>query len=426
MPDEATNAFEIFSSQSKGHENHLTRALLVLLRHSPLAHEVWLRAIGLGGIGLTGVGEARYRFQTSAPDLLGLEPDESLRGISVFISREPAVNLGPIAASSDQKMIPDGLVSYADPAPPIVVVIESKVHDAVDAGQARQINLGEYRPAWEPAEPVALRWSTLIDELWLLLDLDLAGGSEAALLSDFFDFVDAHYRSVGPYGTLRRCGEIEERIRRRCRTILAEATAREAHGPARGSGPYVEMEGPASLPRRVAFDREEGGDGLRLSFWPADTPNQARAFYGDPELLERVASLIDEDGWGAAGNMHFGHFERGYAWSEVPDGTSIGQYFAFWREHPELIGTVYEPPRQPDWNELLQTLEAAQIIASREPFERDYVNTGRTKADVRPGIELYRWWDLNEATKLDELGGLVGEVRGAFERVLETFAPSSS
>ncbi|MGN6557411.1 MAG: hypothetical protein ACTHLH_05300, partial [Solirubrobacterales bacterium] len=166
MADHATNAFEVFSSQEKGHENHLTRALLVLLRLSPLSHEVWLRAIGLGDLGLTGVGEAQYRFQTSS--LPGLQADQMLRGISVFISREPAANLGPIAESDDRRMIPDALVTYLGPDDPIVTVIESKVHAVADALQARRINLGFLKPKWDPPEPVALRWSQLIDDLWAL------------------------------------------------------------------------------------------------------------------------------------------------------------------------------------------------------------------------------------------------------------------
>lgn len=67
MPDLPTNAFDVFSTQEKGHENHLTRALLVLLRLSPLAQEVWLRQIGLGILGLTGAGEPSYAFQSGTP-----------------------------------------------------------------------------------------------------------------------------------------------------------------------------------------------------------------------------------------------------------------------------------------------------------------------------------------------------------------------
>jgi len=54
-----------------------------------------------------------------------------------------------------------------------------------------------------------------------------------------------------------------------------------------------------SLPRRVAFDLDEASSTLRLCFWPADTPSQARALYSVPELVKRVLDLCVEDGWGA-------------------------------------------------------------------------------------------------------------------------------
>ncbi|MGN6557060.1 MAG: hypothetical protein ACTHLH_03510, partial [Solirubrobacterales bacterium] len=253
-------------------------------------------------------------------------------------------------------------------------------------------------------------------------DADLAAGPEAALISDFFDFVDAHYRSVGPYSTLGRCGGIEERIRRRCRTVVEEATDKKAYGPSRGHGPYVEIEGAASLPRRVAFDHDEQDRSLRLSFWPADTPSQAHAFYSDHPLLQRIESMIESGHWKAVGNMHFGHFSAGYAWLPLPSDTSIEQYIAFWRDNVDLIATVYEPPRQPDWDNLLDKLEDERIASSRQPFEKDFMQTGRSKADVRPGVELYRSWPIEEAIDLDDRGELVGQVRDAFDLALKTFA----
>lgn len=249
-------------------------------------------------------------------------------------------------ASADRPWRPrtlDALITYSGPDTPIVVVVESKVREAADALQARDINLEDIKPAWDPPEPVELLWSDLIDELWELVDLQAASGSEGWLLLDFFDFVDLYYREVGPYSTLRRCAGVAERIRRRCRALLEEATSRPALGPSRGMGPYVEMEGAASLPRRVAFDLDESASNLRLSFWPADTPSQARAFYSDEQLVDRVRALCESDGWGWAPNMHFGHFQRGYAWLPMPGQPDISAYLAFWREHQDLIATVYRP-----------------------------------------------------------------------------------
>lgn len=88
--------------------------------------------------------------------------------------------------------------------------------------------------------------------------------------------------------------------------------------------------------------------------------------------------------------MHFGHFQRGYAWLPMPGQPDISAYLAFWREHQDLIATVYRPgdPKHPgqDWDSLLGHLFEAGI-ASRDAFDRDFVNTNRNKADVRPGLE---------------------------------------
>ena len=426
MPDLPTNAFEVFSSEQQGNENHLTRALLVLLRLSPLAQEVRLRQLGLGAAGITGVGSPSYAFQTVVPNAPDLgDQGEPMRGISVFISREPAYNSGPIV-QSDRRQIPDALITYPGPEPPILVVVESKVREMADALQARDVNLGNLRPKWDPPEPVAFLWSDLIDELWNLVDLDVASGSEERVLLDFFEFVDHYYREVGPYSTIRRCRGGTERIRRRCRRLLEEATGLEAKEPTHTRGPFVEMDGVPSLPRRVAFDLGEGSSALRLSFWPADTPSQARALYSDPMLVERVMTQCAEDGWGAEPNMHFGHFHRGYAWLPVPDQTDTVAYAHFWRDNVGLIETVYRPGTAPEgrrtWEELLEILLAAGIVASRDAFDRDFVETNRNKADLRPGLEIFREWPLEAAAELDEAGTLRAQLAAAYERTLAVFS----
>jgi hypothetical protein len=430
VPDLPTNTFEVFSREKAGNENHLTRALLVLLRLAPLAHEVWLRRLGLGAEGITSMGDPGYSFQTAVPAAPDLGDDGGeMQGISVFISRELAYNSGPIV-QSDRRQIPDALIIYPGPEPPILVVVESKVRETADALQARDINLGTLKLKWSPADPVEILWSDLIDDLWTLIDLRIASGSEERVLLDFFDFIDHYYREVGPFSTIRRCGGVKERVRRRCRRLLQEATDLEANEPSHAHGPYVEMEGVPSLPRRVAFDLEESSESLRLSFWPADTPSQARAFYSDSPLVDRVLELCAQDGWGGGPNMHFGHFQRGYAWLPVPDQTGLTYYTDFWRENEELVSTVYRPEtaagHQRSWDDLLDRLLKAGIVATREGFDRDFVQTNRNKADVRPGLEIFREWPIDVAAGLDETGVLGIQLREAFEVTLAAFSPTSA
>src|SRR3954453_18506771 len=106
MAELAPNAFRVYSSQLAGQENHLRRALLVLLRLSPLAHSVWLSATGLGEPGLARLGRGVCAFQTgSVPGIDSAVQGAPARGVSVFISREPAYNSGPVQHTASQ-MIP--------------------------------------------------------------------------------------------------------------------------------------------------------------------------------------------------------------------------------------------------------------------------------------------------------------------------------
>lgn len=286
----------------------------------------------------------------------------------MFISREPTYNSGEIE-NTTSPMIPDAIITYPDRDEPVVVVVESKVRMVADATQAREVNLDGVKVKWDPVEPTLMRWAELIDDLWTLLDLDLVSATERRLLLDFFDFVDGYYREVGPYSTVRRCGGIRERLRRRCRTLIAEAAGLEAFEPSRGNGPYVEISAATTVARRVFFDAQDGGRGLVMALWPADIPTQARAFYSSSETIKRVSALAARPGWGLKPNMHFGHFQAGYAWMDVP--ASVDAYIEFWSTHQDRISTVYRPPHNRGWDELLALLERAGIIDDRRSFEKD-------------------------------------------------------
>ena len=151
----------------------------------------------------------------------------------------------------------------------------------------------------------------------------------------------------------------------------------------------------------------------------------SRAFYADGELVDRVMALCATSSWDAQANMHFGHFQRGYAWLPVPDRTDLAAYTSFWQKNQDLIATVYRSRSSPDgaksWDALLDRLLAAGIVASREAFDRDFVDTNRNKADVRPGLEIFRFWPIEKAESLDETGHLVMQIREAFNLTLTTF-----
>ena len=85
MDPDRLNFFQPFENLAPGHENQLTRALLLLLRFSPLAHECWLRHIGLTPH-LYQLPEAVFHTQRRAIPLEHDEEAEPLPLISVFLA----------------------------------------------------------------------------------------------------------------------------------------------------------------------------------------------------------------------------------------------------------------------------------------------------------------------------------------------------
>ena len=333
----------------------------------------------------------------------------------MFISREEPHNRGPIAPSK-RGQIPDALITYGTQDRRVVVVVESKVTGDADEWQAREINLGSIRASWSPPKPVELRWHSLIDELWTLVDHDLASATERRLLLDFFDYVDYHYRQVGPFRTLKRCGGVRERVLRRCRALLAEATRLEAHEPSHGLGPYVEITGaPGSLARRVFLDNAQNLSRLRLSLWPADTSGQAKAFYGDSEACERLPSFGRTPRGSSSPTCISATSSAGTHGSPYPDALDADDYIRFWQQNPDLLRVVRRPPEAPDWDSLLARLLAGGIIAARDEFDADFTNKRRNYADVRPGLQLYREWPMPDAVELDEGPLLLEQVRESYE-----------
>ncbi len=425
MPDLPTNTFEVFSREKAGNENHPTRALLVLLRLSPLAQEVWLRQLGLGSTGITGMGDPGYSFQTGVPNAPDLgDQGEAMRGISVFVSREPAYNSGPIVRG-DRRQIPDALITYPGPEPPILVVVESKVREMADALQARDINLGDLRPKWDPPEPVAFLWSDLIDELWNLVDLHVASGSEERVLLDFFDFVDHYYREVGPYGTIRRCRGVTERIRRRCRRA-----SRRGHRPGgEGADAFscaVRRDGrrpQPSAPGRVRPRRGLLGAASLLLARRHPEPG-ARPLLG-PGASREGSGTVRRGRLGRRAEHALRALPARLCLAPGPGQTDVEAYVRFWRDSLDLIETAYRPSAAPEgrrtWDELMDRLLTAGIVASRDAFDRDFTETNRTKADVRPGLEIFREWPLEAAAELDETGALRAQLAEAYERTLAVF-----
>jgi len=402
--DSHLNFFIPYERAAAWHENQLTRALLVVLRYSPMAHQAWLHLVAPEQH-LQDLSKAV--FATQRQRVLGTDTEvpggEAIPGISVWLAPDAAQVSTPIEPSDRQQVL-DGIVTYGSD---LVVVIENKIAWGGVTNQPHQINL-HGSPVKFEKEPVSVAWQQLLGVLSDLVERDLVSGAERLLISDFFELVEEHFPRIGPYSTLARCGNQRFRIERRLDIVQGKVVGSDL-GKALG---WRDLAGTATI--AMAWLGFAGDNStVCLHMHPADTLGQSRAFYGNPIAVEEVLALRS-DGWFVEPNFHWGFMAGGYAWVKTP--LPVDKYCAYWVKE---IGATRELSR-PEWEAYWAKLQTDRIVeaAGKEEFDAEFTRSQRQKAHPRPGLFCKYTWPLAEAQRLDARGKLVENVRERVNQML--------
>jgi hypothetical protein len=403
--DEHLNFFLPYERAPAGHENQLTRALLVVLRYSPMAHHVWLRLVAPEEH-LQNLSKAQFATQRQRIFATNTEMPEGevIRGISVWLAPDAVHDL-PLMKDSDRLQVLDGIINYGSD---LVIVIENKIVPSDVTDQPCSINLHGSCVKFQE-RPRSVRWQELLGAFSDLADpeRDLLTGAESLLLTDFLDFVEKYFPELGPYSTLSRCGDNRFRVGRRLDTIIGEVVGTDA-------GKWKGTRDLADRVKVAMASLEFQDDKVCLKVWPGDTLTQSRAVYADPLSVKTVLAL-QSDGWQVEPNFHWGFMATGYAWAKSP--LAVESYCDFWMKS---IGTTQELSRS-EWKEYWAKLERAKIVTAeqKEEFDKHFTNTQRQKAQPRPGLRCEFQWPVAEAQRLDAQGKFVKKVRERLNQILK-------
>lgn len=398
------NFFVPYESAAAWHENQLTRAFLVVLRYSPIAHQAWLQMVAphrsLQNLSKPTFETQRGRIEFADPDTA---EGGAIQGISVWLAPD-AQDVSESMQVSERKQVLDAIITYGTD---LVIVIENKISWCGHTEQPSRINL-HGAPVKFDEQPRSVQWQDVLGALADLIERDLVFGAEKLLIGDFLDFVEEHFPRIGPYSTLFRCGAHPFRIERRLDAVQGQAVGvREGKGPG-----WREITGtPKIFMAWLGFGDDNASVSLKM--YPADTLGQARAFYVDITSVNEVLGLRS-DGWRVEPNFHWGFTAGGYAWAT--SALSVDAYCAYWVDR---ISGTRELPRS-DWERYWATLEADGIVlpSDKEAFDREFTGSQRQKTSPRPGLFCEYRWSLSEATHLDSRGILVEKVRGRINQLL--------
>jgi hypothetical protein len=413
------NVFEPYRELGRTHEDQLTRAAMIVLRLVPLARETLLRAIGersQSELPDCAVDmQATYIVDASEESAAGGEVQRE-RLVSVFLTpdTEPEAPIKEVTDTNRGQRF-DGVLRFD---PELVVLVESKVCTRWarrNGHRVAELNLGSAR--FQQRRTCVLRWHDLLEAWWRLVELGLLSPAERALVQDLLTYAHHDFAHLLPFGSLRRVGADAVRRKWRLRSLLREATGLQ---PERLGLAHVRLDtalGTASL-QRAALELD--GHELVLHMWPGELKRQAEYLYSDAHA-ERLAALPQESGrmWRVEPQPQLG-FRNAPARTRVylTCRLDAATYAQRWQgEDWERVGA-----HQPDtilaelWPWLLRRRYASKRDMARlESFLR---TLGRRHAHLRPSMHVARAWSFEQATALDDDGGLAGEIRDAINHVL--------
>lgn len=341
--------------------------------------------------------------------------------VSVFLTPDESLELGEVEPGPRNQRL-DGWIQYGAA---LVIVVESKIRKGAPADQAMVIQAG----ADVQKGPVHVAWHDLLDS-WMELLVRRrphAGGAlplaERQLLEDFLEFTERHHPLLMPSSSLRRAGPNRQRVDRRLRSALVDATG----------GKPKPRDGMVALANATSFDRvraqahpteavkpsesAEPFESVRLQLWPAEQQPQARRTYSDQARVEHLLELVERPEWEVCPNFHVAPWnvssrQRWYPTAK-PD---LRAYAELWVAN---LARVRRYSRA-QLDELFEWCAGHGLAGpeDRAGFDRLLVDTKRDVFDVRPGLKVTRAWPWKVAVSLDEHGRLAEEFRTAANTVL--------
>lgn len=426
-----TNAFRLYtpteatSSADETSENALTRAFLTLLRLSPAVQTVFVDAVRASQSEHGADRRIPPRTEgdmTQVQTQVGSVQAQAGRIVSILLINEPwdagAGEPFAVTAGTDDHIY-DGLIHYAGDW---VLVLEHKPFGGVRPRQLHPNVEGHDALTVEPTLAVIV-WRDLIRGLHAARNRDGLGTTQQRLIDDFLAYVQDVFPELQPFPTFAACRDHRGLLNRRCTAIL-RALNDTAVGQHKGWKTHLNLN--MATVKKVALEVPTGpGDdadwSMELSLHPGDTATQARPFYRQVDVDALVQ--LQNKGWTCRSNLHFGFASKNLAYPNARP--PLADYVQYWRDDPSgWMGKVTED----DFDAMLGDLQAQGFLtdADRAGFESKFVDTGRTSADVRPGLTLHYRWPKAEAETLDAAGRAPAVVADAVRTALATWREAAA
>jgi hypothetical protein len=406
---ERLNYFNPYESKGPEHEDQLTRAYLVLLKHSSHAFftffEYCRNKLELDEqkqtFSILEYIETGWTFDTQKNNPK-IETDYLL---SILITNEKT-KCDPRVSSINRNARYDGIITFGEK---LTMIIENKpqsTHVWFDQLNPSRKSLPEDIIIYE--NPIILEWKEIIRHLNSLLSISTISGYEKIMIDDFLAFVDENFSALNPYDNFSLCKNNENLIRRRIQNILKSIAHILPADPHPGWGHYIYVPFDQIKKIGLILKKDENNWKLNLELFFGNTQNQAKSFYESKPEISKLCDL-KADGWFLESNFHMSYVRTNLVWFESE--MSIEKYIKYWIKHIDLIKQkkrdeveeflnflkenkviVYDDNKKNEIKDILKNRETLNIcpefymsfsISSKEAMEKDAIKNGKASKLMR-------------------------------------------
>ncbi|MBK7970284.1 MAG: hypothetical protein IPK08_15830 [Bacteroidetes bacterium] len=216
------NYFNPYISKDGSHEDQLTRAYLVLLKHSGHALFMFFENCrtnhdpkdGESPLSILDLLDEEWIIETQK-----VNPVISTANLlSVLISDSTYMSDKTVIGVSERNARYDGIISFGNK---LTIIIENKPRSEniwFDQLMPSKHNLSEETQVYINSSRLA--WKDIIKQLNHLLLLPSITGYEKIMIDDFLSFVDDRFAYLNPFDNFSQCKHNKELLERRISNIL--------------------------------------------------------------------------------------------------------------------------------------------------------------------------------------------------------------
>jgi hypothetical protein len=397
---ERLNYFYPYTSKEAQHEDQLTRAYLVLLKHSSNAFSSFLKYCGdkikleknENRLSFAKYNDNDWLFDTQKGNPI-IETDYLL---SVLIT-DKNINNKRHVSSSKRDARYDGIITLNHK---LTIIIENKPNSNyvwADQLKPSKQNLSEKTKIYK--NPIILEWKVIIQHLNHLQSIPTTSRCEKILIEDFLSFVDENFPSLNPYDNLSLCKNNKDLLNRRIENILKSIVRNPKNVNYHKTWAY-NIETPFEQIKKIGLylEWEDENDWeliLQLNF--ADSQNQAISFYNSNLNISKIKKLND---WALDGNFHVFFGSKHLVWFKSKKG--FEEYIKYWKDNIESIKRI----ERKNVEKYLKFLEKNNIISynnnEKNEMKEKFFNTKRKTLNISPGFTMWFYISAEEAIKKDK------------------------